>query len=245
MHIQEGHWVVNIQNEQGSMVSYDLTHLKDKGFVIDEFETESKHLIKLNINIVPTNHLYSRAFDQDKDSIQALDQTGELLRRYEHYSNNYRAVTQERTLSNELRVFCNDKYTENRSFFPSFIDFLKSNLHNICVLPHSKKGDHRKTLTGLLSVEKGKNYIVLFTLHKTNNKNINMFCETAFVVTDDDFRAKKLIAPDDTSKPFLVLLKNILSGRKPFEGKAKKAAKKSYKKKKKAKMKAKDQDGSS
>lgn len=72
-----------------------------------------------------------------------------------------------------------------------------------------------------------------------------MFCETAFVVTDDDFRAKKLIAPDDTSKPFLVLLKNILSGRKPFEGKAKKAAKKSYKKKKKAKMKAKDQDGSS
>lgn len=52
MHIQEGHWVVNIQNEQGSMVSYDLTHLKDKGFVIDEFETESKHLIKLNINIV-------------------------------------------------------------------------------------------------------------------------------------------------------------------------------------------------
>ncbi|MEZ8885149.1 hypothetical protein, partial [Vibrio sp. 10N.247.311.13] len=189
--------------------------------------------------------LYSRAFDQDKDSIQALAQTGELLRRYEHDSNNYRAVTQERTLSNELRVFCNDKYTENRSFFPSFIDFLKSNLHNICVLPHSKKGDHRKTLTGLLSVEKGKNYIVLFTLHKTNNKNINMFCETAFVVTDDDFRAKKLIAPDDTSKPFLVLLKNILSGRKPFEGKAKKAAKKSYKKKKKAKMKAKDQDGSS
>nr|AKN38372.1 hypothetical protein [Vibrio sp. F12 FF_152] len=41
------------------------------------------------------------------------------------------------------------------------------------------------------------------------------------------------------------MLKNILSGRKPFEGKAKKAAKKSYKKKKKAKMKAKDQDGSS
>ena len=27
------------------------------------------------------------------------------------------------------------------------------------VVPHSKKGDHRKTLTGLLSVEKGKNYI--------------------------------------------------------------------------------------
>lgn len=245
MHIQEGHWAVSIQHEEGCTVSYDLTHLKDKGFTIDEFETESKHVIKLNVNIVPTNHLYSRGFVANQDNIRVLEQTGELLRRYEHYSDNYSAVTQERTLSNELRVFCKDKYTDNLNYFPSFIDFLKCNLHNICVLPHARKGDHRKTLTGLLSVAEGKNYIVLFTLHKTNNKNINMFCETAFVVADDDFRAKKLIERDDTSKPFLVLLKNVLSGRKPFEGKAKKAAKKSYKKKKKTKKQAKDQEGSS
>ncbi|WP_318492149.1 hypothetical protein [Photobacterium leiognathi] len=234
MQIQEGHWFVCI-NDNGNIVHYDLTHLKDKSFVIDEFETESKHVIKLNVNIVPTNHLYSRAFIPGKDSVQLLEKTGELLRRYDHYSDNYRAITQEHTISNELRVFCIDKYLDNLSYFSDFIEYLKINLNKICVLPHLNKGDDRKSLTGLLSVKEGKNYIVLFKLHKTNKNSINMFCETAFVVTDDDFRAKKLIGSD--GKPFLVLIRNVLSGRKPFEGKAKSAAKKGYKKKKKAKNK--------
>jgi len=61
-----------------------------------------------------------------------------------------------------------------------------------------------------------------------------MLIETAFVVQTNDNRAERLTETKfkDDRKPFLVLLRNVLAGRLPFEGKAKKAAKKAYKRKK-------------
>ncbi|NMU29919.1 hypothetical protein HKB21_30365 [Vibrio parahaemolyticus] len=66
-----------------------------------------------------------------------------------------------------------------------------------------------------------------------------MLIETAFVENNNDFRVKMLLGETvkDEMKPFLVLLRNILAGRGPFEGMVKKTAKKIYKKKKKAKTK--------
>ncbi|SQH74203.1 conserved protein of unknown function [Shewanella benthica] len=87
-------------------------------------------------------------------------------------------------------------------------------------------------------------YIVIFKLHKINASEISMVVETGFVIDEADFRYHLLTDKKnkDRWKPFTVLLKNVFSGRAPFEGKAKKNSKKAYKKKKKERQRKKEQN---
>ncbi|EGQ9055240.1 hypothetical protein HJ196_23290 [Vibrio parahaemolyticus] len=217
-----------------------LSHLQDLQIQIDDFELESKHKVTLTVYIRPTNHLYSRRFDGALDNEAGLSQTGELLLRYEHYPGNFQAKKPDGQISTEKRVFCRTKYEQSK-LFPSFIDYVSANLSNICVLPN--KGNTRTCLSALMALPppyaQDESYLVFFTLHKVNSKEVNMLIETAFVENNNDFRVKMLLGETakDEMKPFLVLLRNILAGRGPFEGMVKKTAKKIYKKKKKAKTK--------
>lgn len=225
-----------IINRDGEELPFSLSHLMDKSIEIPEFQLDSNHVVHLVVHMRPTNHLYSRKFDPDQDNYAALQATGKLLRRYEHHDGNFQAVTRERKLSSDIRVFCRVKH-EASLLFQDFVEYMSQNLSDICVLPHA--GNKKTCLSALMTLPDPhpgtNNYVVLFSLHKVNSKTINMLIETAFIATDDDWRVKLLTggAQKDNAKPFLVLLRNVLAGRAPFEGKAKRSAKKGYKKKKK------------
>lgn len=213
---------------------FPLKHLENHFIVIPEFLLESNQTVDLKVYIRPTNHLYSRRPEKGVDNLTKLSATGELLLRYEHAEGNYQAV-KEGMISPEKRIFCLIKY-EQSFMFPSFVQSLQQNPSQLCILPNP--GDRRTCLSALVKLPEPWNnndlYLVIFRLHKINSREINMLIETAFVVLPNDNRAERLTAHryKDDRKPFLVLLRNVLAGRLPFEGKAKTAAKKAYKKKK-------------
>ena len=107
---------------------------------------------------------------------------------------------------------------------------MKKRLSTVCVLANS--GDARSCLSALWVLpspyEQDDFYIVIFKLTKINGKEINMLIETAFVVDADDFRVKKLTSKQNKQdqKPFLVILRNVLAGRKPFDSPKKTKSKK-------------------
>ena len=213
---------------------FSLKHLDNHFIVISEFLLESNQTVDLKVYIRPTNHLYSRRPETGVDNLTNLSATGELLLRYEHAEGNYQAAN-EGMISSEKRIFCPIKYAQSL-MFPHFAQSLQQNPSQLCILPNP--GDRRTCLSALVKLPEPWNdsdlYLVIFRLHKVNSREINMLIETAFVVQTNDNRAERLTETKfkDDRKPFLVLLRNVLAGRLPFEGKAKKAAKKAYKRKK-------------
>lgn len=198
-----------------------LSHLENLYIVIDDFQLDNGNKTKLTVHMRPTNHLYSRRFEPASDDEALLTQTGELLLRYEHEEGNYQAVRHGApVISTEKRVFCEKKY-EQSMLFPAFVESLKQRLSSVCVLANS--GDVRSCLSALWVLPspyaQEDFYIVIFKLTKCNGNEINMLIETAFVVDANDFRVKRLTEKRhrQDQKPFLVILRNVLGGRKPFD----------------------------
>ena len=215
--------------ENGLAHRYSLKHLEGLSIEKADFERESGQTAPLTIHIRPTNHLYSRKFE-DTDLLSSP----RLLLRFNHNEGNYQSVKHPPKISSERRIFCNDKY-EASKLFPAYIDYLKvKNPH--CVL--ANRGDTRTCLSALIEVGESNSdyYLVIFKLHKADSKNLNMLIETAFIIDKDDDRAKRITeAHSSEKKPFLLLARNILAGRGPFE---KRKQSKSVKKKRKDKKKA-------
>ena len=198
-----------------------LGHLENLSIEINDFQLENGSTNTVTVHMRPTNHLYSRRFDPASDNEAILKKTGELLLRFEHEDGNYQAVKRGTpVVSTEKRVFCDKKYAQSK-LFPAFVESLKARLSTICVLANS--GDARSCLSALWVLpspyKQDDFYIVIFKLTKLNGKEINMLIETAFVVAEDDFRVKKLTDKRNRQdqKPFLVILRNVLAGRKPFD----------------------------
>ena len=224
-----------VLTKNGGEERFPLKHLENHFIVIPEFLLESNQTVDLKVYIRPTNHLYSRKPEIGVDNLAGFSATGELLLRYEHAEGNYQAEKKDQ-INSEKRIFCPKKY-EQSIMFPRFAQFLQQNPSQPCISPNP--GDRRTCLSALVKLPEPWNdndlYLVIFKLHKVNIREINMLIETAFVVQSNDTRAERLTANKyrNDRKPFLVLLRNVLAGRLPFEGKAKAAAKKAYKKKKK------------
>lgn len=232
-----------IIKKDGKIETHPLDHLFGLDIEIKEFQYESGIVGNVRLVIKPTNHLYSRE-KLDSDNVAQLKATGELITRYDHYPNDPDSIKLDANgnskISSELRVFCEKKY-EQSFILNIFLQRLTENFHSICVLPHSE--DPTKILTTFAELPEkyttkyGEGvYIVIFKLHKKLADRINMVVETAFIAPTTDWRSKLFQKNSGKLKPLIVLMKNIFSGRNPFEGKALKQAKKAYKKKKKERL---------
>jgi hypothetical protein len=198
-----------------------LSHLENLFIEINDFQLDDGRSITVTLHMRPTNHLYSRRFEPETDDEVALKATGELLLRYEHEAGNYQAVRRvSPVISTEKRVFCARKYEQSK-LFPVFVESLKTRLQTICVL--ANQGDTRSCLSALWVLpspySQDDYYIVIFKLTKLNGQEVNMLIETAFVVGANDSRVKRLRDKNyrQQQKPFLVILKNVLAGRRPFD----------------------------
>tara|TARA_R110001583_G_scaffold146766_3_gene298790 strand:- start:339 stop:1127 length:789 start_codon:yes stop_codon:yes gene_type:complete len=222
--------------ESGVAKQYSLSHLEGLSIHFEEFELESKQVVPVSIHVRPTNHLYTRRFEPNSDSIAS----SRLITRYEHHDGNFQAIKEPPTISTEKRIFCDEKYEANKRL-PDFIKHAQEN-NPKCML--ANRGDTRTCLSALIEVQQNNNgqilyYLVMFKLHRVNSKSINMLVETAFIVNADDQRAKRIKdGQESDKKPFKVLVRNILAKREPFEiRKLTTSRKKKFKAKKKEKNK--------
>jgi hypothetical protein len=211
--------------------SYSLSHLENITIEIDGFQLENQHTVNLKIWLRPTNHLYTRGVKNKADQEKAQEEN-QLIRRYYHTEGNFQEIEIPPRVSTELRVFCIDKYEENKKL-RLFASYLQSKPDIPCILPN--KGDVRTCLSALLpkeGVETGY-YLVFFKLHRVNTREVNMAVESGFVVSPDHFNVKKLNTKERQDKrSFRVILKNIIAGRDPFVGGSIKAKKKRIKERK-------------
>jgi hypothetical protein len=212
--------------------SYPISHLCNLNIELSiEFSNGDERAI--NVHMRPTNHLYSRkAESEDYAQKNTLDSVGAWLRSYVHRLGNYQAVDTANLQLKEERVFCYQKWEQSKHF-PLFVEHVSSSPSQVSVL--ANPGDDKTCLSALISLEneEDKVYLVFFHLHKVNSKEINMLIESAFLVLKEESKkAQKLIKPKDKEgMPFILIVKNVLEGRKPFENLKRSGS--SYKRKKK------------
>ena len=218
-----------IFTKEGQKEHRCLQHLYDLQVIIPDFIFEDGRIDKVCVSIRPTNHVYSRALNQKDDDQIALKNNGQLLLKYEHLESDPLQPAPGKTLSTDIRVFCEIKYQASK-LLPEFVQELNQNPKNICAL--ANRGDDRTCLSALFKAQTdNRYYIVLFRFHKKSSTEANMVIETAFLAEENDFRVNLLKSPKNKAhtRPFLTLLRNIFAGRRPFEGK--KMSKKRHKRK--------------
>ena len=221
----------------GKSVTKSLTHLENLKILIVDFISESNNKNDVTINIRPTNHVYSRSFDKGTDNREKLQRTGELLLKFEHQPDNPERLILDgngnKKLSSDVRVFCDEKY-ESSKLLPVFKTMLETNIRTACVI--ANLGDNKTCLSALLELPAhygpDLRYVVFFKFHKVSATEISMIIETAFIVALNHFKIKQLENEED-QKSLQAIIKNILAGRFPFEGKSRTKSKKKYKKLKK------------
>nr|MCG6364572.1 hypothetical protein [Vibrio fluvialis] len=81
--------------------------------------------------------------------------------------------------------------------------------------------DSKTCLSGILEIADRPYdvYLVFFTLTKVNSKEVNMLITSAYCVNQSqNIKAQKLLNPKEgDAKTFVVVLKNVMEGRKPLE----------------------------
>lgn len=201
----------------GQQKRLDLSHLKNMSFAIKDFRCEHGHIADVEIDVRPTNHVYSRSLT-DGELIESLEDHGLLLRRFKHKPGD--PYTLERISGKpqllELRVFCCDKYASSL-LLPDFFKYLSQNVGIKSMLANS--GDKRTGLTLMVEPENRPSDVLLifFRLSKVNRGKLIMMIETAYFESKEHYRAKKLLEGKDGLKPFKVLVKNVVAGRMPFD----------------------------
>lgn len=221
-------------NVAGEQQDYCLMHIYNLQITIPNFAFEDGRIDTVTIHVRPTNHVYSRALEKQKDDMDKLKKSGHLLLKYEHIPSDPTQETPNKTLSSDIRVFCPEKYQASL-LLTDFVQALNTHPKNICAL--ANKGDDRTCLSALFKAQSDSRfYVVLFRFHKKANNEASMVIETAFLAEEDDFRVKMLKNPKNkpNTRPFLILLRNIFAGRRPFEGRStpkKRSRRKTQKKK--------------
>lgn len=200
-------------------VEYKTDHLLDLSLVIDViFENGDTRAITVHIR--PTNHLISRKVTDIDFTMRAdIEAQGRWLKSYVHYEGKYQMVIPPQKIK-EHRIFCENKWQDS-FLFPDFIDLITKNPSLVTVLANS--GDEKTCLSGILTIENqpDKAYLVFFKLTKVNSKEANMLIESAYCVDPQkDKKCQKLLSPrQHNAKTFILILKNVMEGRKPMESK--------------------------
>ncbi len=211
---------------------FEIGHLKDLSIVF-EVLFNNGDTRPITVHMRPTNHLFSRAVTEDDWPNRAtLDASGLWLKSYVHHEGNYQRIKDDPRVIKEHRIFCEEKWTDS-FFFPEFVELLTKEPSKTTVLANA--GDSKTCLSGILELDDRPDevYLVFFTLTKVNSKEVNMLISSAYCVQRlEHDKAKRLLAPKrDEVKPFIVVLKNVLEGRKPLEGQ--KQSRRAHRRKKK------------
>lgn len=200
---------------------FNIDHLKDLQLALSIlFDNGDERTITVHMR--PTNHLFSRAVaEEDWSKRSTLEGKGAWLKSYVHNDGNYQKIKNTPPALKEHRIFCEDKWSDS-FFFPSFVQLLETKPAQTTVLANA--GNVKTCLSGIIEVENRPDdvYLVFFTLHKLNSKEVNMLIESAYCVSKTEHdKAKKLLSNKGDKKPFIVVLKNVLEGRLPMESKKK------------------------
>ena len=200
--------------------TYDLDHLKNI-FITVDIKFDNGDVRPITIMIRPTNHVFSREAQPDDYEVRTdLAADGFWLPSFVHNEGNFNSIKGDPPRIKEFRVFCPLKH-EDSLLLPLFAERLNANISQTTVLANA--GDDKTCLSGILTLEGRPNdvYLVFFGLFKVNGREVNMLIHSAYCVDrNTNIQAKKLDNPTRESvKPFAVVLKNVLEGRKPFEGK--------------------------
>lgn len=195
---------------------YALNHLK--GLVVN-FDVKFSNGDNRQIEVIirPTNHLFSREVtDEDQSNKDALVSSGEWLVSFQHCETDFHRIKHTPPKIKEYRVFCEKKWKESHHL-PDFINLLSERPNQITVL--ANQGDDKTCLSGILPLPENPElaFLVYFKLHKLNPKQASMLVETAFCVPISHRKVERLSKRDE-QKPFIVVLKNIIEGRKPMIG---------------------------
>lgn len=97
-------------NVAGEQQDYCLMHIYNLQITIPNFAFEDGRIDTVTIHVRPTNHVYSRALEKQKDDMDKLKKSGHLLLKYEHIPSDPTQETPNKTLSSDIRVFCPEKY---------------------------------------------------------------------------------------------------------------------------------------
>ena len=200
---------------------FNINHLKDLQLALSIlFDNGDERIITVHMR--PTNHLFSRAVvEEDWSERTTLEGKGVWLKSYVYHDGDYQKIKNTPPALKENRIFCKEKWSDS-FIFPRFVQLLKTKPAQTTVLANA--GDSKTCLSGIVEIENRPDdvYLVFFTLHKLNSKEVNMLIESAYCVskTEDD-KAKKLLSNKGNKKPFIVVLKNVLEGRLPMESKKK------------------------
>lgn len=201
-------------------VPYSIAHLKDHKISIDVL-FDNGDTREITVHMRPTNHLFSRQLTAaDEQSRGVLIANGHWLTSYVHHDGNYQQVKGQPPTVKEHRIFCLSKFQDS-FYFTDFVSLLRTNPRNITVLANA--GDDRTCLSGILNIAGMADtaYLVFFTLSKINSKEANMLIESAFCVdSTGNSKAQKLVNTKigNDAKPFVMVLKNVMEGRKPMDG---------------------------
>lgn len=199
-------------------VSYCIKHLQGLSFGVDVLFGNGD-IRTIMIHTRPTNHLYTREVtDSDWPYRSSYEQSGAWLKSFQHHQGNYQSTVGSSPKIKEHRIFCLSKWNDSK-LFPEFVNLIGATPTQITVLANFSSGDDKTCLSGILEIDGRPNelYLVFFTLHKVNSKECNMLIESAYCVPDIHKKAKLLLDKHDSAKPFIVILKNVMEGRKPFE----------------------------
>lgn len=188
---------------------YPIAHLKGLGFVL-QLEFGNGDIREVSVFVRPTNHVFSRSKTADDEELR---NSQHWLTSYTHETGNYQAVPHNAQVK-EHRIFCPKKWAESHNL-PLFIEKLAAQPTRITVLANA--GDDRTCLSGLVETDNTNVYLVFFTLHRLTSKTANMLIESAFCVDRTAHKAQLLINhKNTTAKPFVIVLRNVLEGRKPM-----------------------------
>ncbi len=196
---------------------HSISHLKNLRVKIDViFDNGDTRTITVHMR--PTNHLFTRSVTlADEQAKESLIAKGLWMTNYDHQDcdkqNNSKLKVKEH------RIFCPEKLKGSLNF-PEFVTLLAQNPKKITVL--ANPGDIKTCLSGTLKAvtPNACAFLVFFTLHKVNSKEANMIIETAFCVNSlEHGKARKLFHAKKSgeAKPFVMILKNVMEGRKPME----------------------------
>ena len=194
---------------------HSISHLKNLKVKI-EVIFDNGDTRTITVHMRPTNHLFTRVVTlEDEQAKEGLLAKGHWITSYVHQD----ADQQHNLKVKEHRIFCPAKLNDSLNF-PEFVTLLEQNPKKITVL--ANPGDSKTCLSGTLKAvgPNARAFLVFFTLHKVNSKEASMIIETAFCVNSMEHgKARKLFHAKKSgeAKPFVMILKNVMEGRKPME----------------------------
>ena len=194
--------------ENGVKRSYPLSHLRGLRVTIKDLKRDDLSKVDVNIEVHPSNHLYSRK-KEDEDNLDDLNRRGAVF---------YRPISQASS-KKETRIFCKEKYMASQFLKPLIMQLNKSP-EKKCIL--ANKYDKESCFSAVFDIKGNPNeaYLIIFKLKKVNSKKLIMSIDTGFLSNVNNRHPLRVLKGNKSKEllPFSIIVRNVLQGRRPFDG---------------------------